>query len=49
MEREVGAKVVNGEIIVIDGINNETITIKARKNIIYSSMEINVITTKHMK
>lgn len=33
MEREVGAKVVNGEIIVIDGINKETITIKARKNI----------------
>lgn len=33
MEREVGAKVVDGEVIVIDGINNETITIKARKNI----------------
>jgi uncharacterized protein (DUF342 family) len=33
MEREVGAKVVNGEVIVIDGLNNEIITIKARKNI----------------
>ncbi|WP_160688395.1 FapA family protein [Clostridium sp. C2-6-12] len=33
MEREVGAKVVNGEVIVIDGLNNEVITIKARKNI----------------
>ncbi|MDR3597775.1 FapA family protein [Clostridium sp.] len=33
MEREVGAKVVNGEIIVIDGINKEKITIKARKYI----------------
>jgi len=33
MEREVGAKVVNGEIIVVDGLNNESITIKARKNI----------------
>ena len=33
MEREVGAKVVNGKIIVIDGLNNEVITIKARKNV----------------
>ncbi|OOM71470.1 hypothetical protein CLPUN_49370 [Clostridium puniceum] len=33
MEKEVGAKVVNGEIIVVDGLNNESITIKARKNI----------------
>ena len=33
MENEVGAKVVNGEIIVIDGSNKERITIKARKNI----------------
>ena len=33
MEREVGAKVVNGEIIVVDGSKNEKITIKARKNI----------------
>jgi uncharacterized protein len=33
MDREVGAKVVNGEIIVMDGVNNESITIKARKNV----------------
>lgn len=33
MEREVGAKIVNGEIIVVDGLDNEVITIKARKNI----------------
>ena len=33
MDNEVGAKVVNGEIIVIDGLNKEHITIKARKNI----------------
>jgi uncharacterized protein (DUF342 family) len=33
MEREVGAKIVNGQIIVVDGLNNEVITIKARKNI----------------
>lgn len=33
MEREVGAKVVNGKIIVADGLNKEKITIKARKNI----------------
>jgi len=33
MEKEVGAKVVNGQITVSDGLNNEGITIKARKNI----------------
>lgn len=33
MENEVGAKIVNGEIIVIDGLNEENITVKARKNI----------------
>lgn len=33
MEKEVGAKVVDGEVIVIDGLNDEIITIKARKNI----------------
>ncbi|WP_297421964.1 FapA family protein [Clostridium sp.] len=33
MEKEVGAKVVNGEIIVIDGANEEIITIKSRKNV----------------
>ncbi|MCE5220684.1 MAG: FapA family protein [Clostridium sp.] len=33
MEQEVGAKVVNGKIIVIDGSHKERITIKARKNI----------------
>ena len=33
MEKEEGAKVVNGEIIVVDGSNEERITIKARKNI----------------
>jgi len=33
MEKEVGAKVINGKIIVVDGANNEHITIKARKNI----------------
>ena len=33
MEKEVGAKVVNGKIIVIDGSEGERITIKARKNI----------------
>jgi len=33
MCKDVGAKVVNGEIIVIDGSNEEHITIKARKNV----------------
>lgn len=33
MEREVGAKIVNGKIIVVDGLDNEVITIKARKNV----------------
>lgn len=33
MESEVGAKVVNGEIIVADGLSKEKITIKARKNV----------------
>lgn len=33
MEREVGAKVVNGEIIVSDGLSKEKITIKARKHV----------------
>lgn len=33
MEREVGAKVVNGKIVVVDGLNDEIVTIKARKNI----------------
>lgn len=33
MEKEVGAKVVNGQIIVSDGLNNEVLTIKARKHI----------------
>ena len=33
MEREVGAKVDQGEIIVVDSLKNESITIKARKNI----------------
>lgn len=33
MEREVGAKIYKGEIIVVDGLNNESITIKARKNV----------------
>lgn len=33
MGREVGAKVVNGEIIVIDGLRGEKITIKAHENI----------------
>lgn len=33
MGKEVGAKVVNGEIIVVDGSNGESITIKAHENI----------------
>lgn len=33
MEKEVGAKIVNGEIIVADGVNGEIITIKAQKNV----------------
>ena len=33
MQKDEGAKVVNGEIIVVDGSNEERITIKARKNI----------------
>lgn len=33
MEREVGAKVVNGELIIIDGFNKEKITVKPRKHI----------------
>lgn len=33
MDNNVGAKVVNGEIIVLDSLNQEHITIKARKNI----------------
>jgi uncharacterized protein (DUF342 family) len=33
MYKEVGAKVVNGEIIVVDGLPEDHITIKARKNI----------------
>ena len=33
MCKDVGAKVVNGEIIVIDGSKEERITIKARKNV----------------
>ena len=51
MEKEVGAKVINGKIIVIDGSEGERITIKARKNInlfindnaceIYKEYEVN--------
>lgn len=33
MGKEIGAKVVNGEIIVVDGSNVESITIKAHENI----------------
>ncbi|AQS05167.1 DUF342 domain-containing protein [Clostridium beijerinckii] len=33
MEKEVGAKVVNGKIIIADGINGEIITIKAKENV----------------
>ncbi|AWK51477.1 DUF342 domain-containing protein [Clostridium beijerinckii] len=33
MQKDEGAKVVNGEIIVVDSSNEERITIKARKNI----------------
>lgn len=33
MEKEVGAKVVNGKIIIADGINREIITIKAKENV----------------
>lgn len=33
MGREVGAKVVNGEIIVLDGLHGEKITIRAHENI----------------
>ena len=33
MQKDEGAKVVNGEIIVVDSSNGERITIKARKNI----------------
>lgn len=33
MEREVGAKVVNGEIVVVDGMNDEIITVRALKNV----------------
>ena len=33
MDNEAGIKVVNGEIIVIDGSNKEQVTIKARKNV----------------
>ena len=33
MDNEAGVKVVNGEIIVIDGSNKEQVTIKAQKNI----------------
>ena len=36
MEKEVGAKVVNGKIIIADGINGEIITIKAKENVINS-------------
>lgn len=43
MQSEVGAKVVNGEIIVLDGLNNEKITIKSRK---YVNLVINDIHCK---
>lgn len=33
MEKEVGAKVVNGKIIIADGMNGEIITIKAKENV----------------
>lgn len=33
MEKEVGAKIANGEIIVNEGVNGEVITIKAQKNV----------------
>ncbi|MVX64410.1 DUF342 domain-containing protein [Clostridium chromiireducens] len=46
MEREVGAKVVNGQIIVSDGLNNEAITIKARK---YINLVINDVPCERFK
>ncbi|OPJ62178.1 DUF342 domain-containing protein [Clostridium chromiireducens] len=46
MEREVGAKVVNGQIIVSDGLNNEVITIKARK---YINLVINDVPCERFK
>jgi len=33
MGNDAGAKVVNGEIIVVDGLNEECITIKSSKNV----------------
>lgn len=33
MKNDIGAKIVNGEIIIVDGTNKESITIKPRKNV----------------
>jgi uncharacterized protein (DUF342 family) len=46
MEREVGAKVIDGQIIVVDGAFNERITIKARK---YINLFINDMPCKQYK
>ncbi|NMF06345.1 DUF342 domain-containing protein [Clostridium beijerinckii] len=46
MEKEVGAKVVNGKIIIADGINGEIITIKAKE---YVNLFINDVECEKFK